>query len=104
MFTWSYEEMPGIDPNIVKHEIKMYPDAKPIRQKLRPVNLKKAPAIKAEVEKLLKAGFIYPIPLTEWVSNLVPVTKKEGAIRVCTNFRDLNLACPKNNYPTPFID
>ena len=53
---------------------------------------------------MLKAGFIYPVPLTEWVSNPVPVTKKEGAIRVCTYFRDLNLACPKDNYPTPFID
>jgi hypothetical protein len=34
IFTWSYEEMPGIDPKIVEHEITMYPDAKPIRQKL----------------------------------------------------------------------
>ena len=104
IFAWSYEEMPGIDPRIVEHEIKTYPDAKPVRQKLRPVNPKKAPAIKGEVEKLLKAGFIYPVPLTEWVSNPVPVTKKEGAIRVCTDFRDLNMACPKDNYPTPFID
>lgn len=35
IFAWSYEEMPGIDPNIVIHEIKTYPDAKPIRQRLR---------------------------------------------------------------------
>jgi hypothetical protein len=25
-------------------------------------------------------------------------------IRVCTNFHDLNKACPKDNFPTPFID
>jgi hypothetical protein len=31
IFSWSYEEMPGIDPKIVEHEIKTYPDAKPIR-------------------------------------------------------------------------
>ena len=31
IFSWSYEEMPGIDPNIVIHEIKAYPDAKPVR-------------------------------------------------------------------------
>jgi hypothetical protein len=64
IFAWSYEEMPGIDPRIVEHEITTYPDAKPIRQKLHPVNSKKAAAIKVEVEKLLKAGFIYPIHLT----------------------------------------
>ena len=42
--------------------------------------------------------------LTEWVSNPVPVDKKQGTIRVCIDFRDLNKACPKDNYPTPFID
>ena len=68
--------MPGIDPSIVIHEIKTYPDAQPVRQKLRPVHPRKTAAIKAEIEKLLKAGFIYPVPLTDWVSNVVPVTKK----------------------------
>jgi hypothetical protein len=104
VFAWSYEEMPGIDPSIVIHEIKTYPDAKPVRQKLRPVHPKKMAAIKAEVEKLLKSSFIYPIPLTEWVSNLVPVAKKQGTIHVCVDYRYLNKACPKDNYPTPFID
>jgi hypothetical protein len=60
--------------------------------------------IKAEVEKLLKSGFIYPVPLTEWVSNIVLVTKKQGTIRVYVDYRDLNKDCPKDNYPTPFID
>lgn len=30
--------------------------------------------------------------------------KNQGTIRVCIDFRDLNKACPKENYPTPFID
>jgi hypothetical protein len=104
VFAWSYEEMPGIDPSIVVHEIKTHPDAKPVRQKLRPVHPKKFAAIKAEVEKLLRSSFIYPVPLTEWVSNLVSVAKKQGTIHVCVDYRDLNKACPKENYPTPFID
>jgi hypothetical protein len=53
---------------------------------------------------LLKVGFIYPIHLTQWVSNPVLVNKKQGTIRVCTDFHDLNKACPKGNFPTPFID
>ena len=96
--------MPGIDPRIVEHEIKNYPNANPVRQCLHPVNPRKAPAIKAKIEKLLKAGFIYPLPLTEWVSNPVPIDKKQGAICICTDFHDLNRACPKDNFPTPFID
>ena len=96
--------MSGIDSSIVEHEIKMYPDVKPIRQRLRQVHPKKATAIKSEVEKLLHAGFIYPVPLTDWVSNIVLVMKKQGTIRVCVDYRDVNQACPKDNYPTPFID
>ena len=53
---------------------------------------------------MLKDGFIYPTPLTEWVSNPILVNKKKGMIRVCIEFRDSNLAFPKYNYPTPFID
>ena len=78
VFSWSYEEMPGIDPKIVEHEITMYPDAKPVRQKIHPVNPNKAAAIKIEVEKLLKVGFIYPIHLTQWVSNPVSVNQNKA--------------------------
>ena len=56
------------------------------------------------MEKLLKAGFIYPIPLAKWVSNIVSIAKKKATIRVCINFQDLNKACPKDNFPTPRID
>ena len=47
--------MPGIDPKIVVHEINTYLDAKPIRQRLRPIHLRKVVVIKAEVEKILRA-------------------------------------------------
>ena len=76
VFAWSYEEILGINPSIFEHEIRTYPDARPVRQKLRPVNPRKVAAVNAEVEKLLKASFIYPIALTERVSNPVLVDKK----------------------------
>jgi hypothetical protein len=76
VFSWSYEEMPGIDQKIVEHEITTFSNAKLVRQNLRPVNSRKATTIKVEVEKLLKASFIYLIHLTQWVSNPVPVNKK----------------------------
>ena len=78
--------------------------AKPVRKKLRQVHPWKAATIKAEIEKLLKAGFIYPVPLMEWVSSIVPVNKKKGTIRVYIDFRDLNKSYPKDNFPTPHID
>jgi hypothetical protein len=39
-----------------------------------------------------------------WVSNPVLVNKKHGMIHVCMEFHDLNKACLKDNFPTPFID
>ena len=49
VFAWSYEEIPGIDTSIVEHTINMYPDVKPVCQRLRPLHPKKAAAIKIEV-------------------------------------------------------
>jgi hypothetical protein len=76
VFSWSYEEMSGIDLDIVVHKINTYLEAKPIRQRLHQVHPRKVVAIKLEVEKLLKVGFIYLVALTDWASNLVPVNKK----------------------------
>ena len=61
IIAWSYEERPCIDPHIVKHEIKNYPNAKPVWQHLCAVNPRKSPMIKVEIEKFLKVGFIYPV-------------------------------------------
>jgi hypothetical protein len=96
--------MTGIDPRVIKHEIRTYPDAKPIQKKIQPVNPHKEVTIKVEVEKLIKVGFIYRIQLTKWVQNLVPINKNQGMIRVCMDFCDLNKACLETNFPIPFID
>jgi hypothetical protein len=69
--------MPGIDPRIFEHDIRTYPYAKPVQKRLRAINPRKPLATKAEVEKLLNVGFIYPVHLTEWVSNQIPVDKKK---------------------------
>jgi hypothetical protein len=52
----------------------------------------------------LKLKNFLKLALTDWVSNLVPVNKKQGTICVCVDYRDINKACPKDNYPTPFVD
>ena len=96
--------MLGIDSSIVVHEIKTYPTTRLVRHKLRQALPRKAAAIKSEFENILKARFIYPVPLIEWVSNIVHVNKKHGTIRVCIDFRDLNKACPKDNFLAPHIN
>jgi hypothetical protein len=53
----------------------------------------------------LQVGFIEPCRYAEWVSNIVPIEKKDSRkIRVCIDFRDLNRATSKDEYPMPIVD
>lgn len=54
-----------------------------------------------KIERLLKAGFIRTARYVEWLSNIVPILKKNGKTRVCIDFTNLNLATPKDEYPIP---
>ncbi|WJZ90965.1 hypothetical protein VitviT2T_010079 [Vitis vinifera] len=40
----------------------------------------------------------------EWLANVVPIPKKDGKVRVCVDFRDLNKASHKDDFPLPHID
>jgi len=52
----------------------------------------------------LKCGFIRPSRYVDWLANIVHVKKKKGTIRVCIDFRVLNLATPKDEYPMPVAE
>ena len=82
----------------------MKPNVKPFRQKLRRINLALFPVIRKEIKKLLDAKIIVPLIYSSWVENLVPVRKMNGEIRLCVDFRNLNKASLKNNYPLPKIE
>ena len=51
--------------------------------------------------KLRDGGIIKPIRHSSWVSNLVPVSKKNDDIRLCVDFRNLNIESLKDNYGLP---
>lgn len=68
------------------------------------MHLKHALLVKKEIAKYHKVGFIERIDYSPWLSSIVPNMKPNGEIRCCTNFRGLNKAFPKNNFPLPHID
>nr|ABD63081.1 hypothetical protein 17.t00008 [Asparagus officinalis] len=75
VFAWNYEDMPSLDPQIME-------------------------AIeKIEVKKFIESGFIREEQHPNYVANIVPVLKKNGKIQVCIDFRDLNSAYPKDDFP-----
>ena len=60
--------------------------------------------IKKETERLLEAKFIRLCRYVEWISNVAPMHKKNGKLRVYIDFRDLNKATPMDDYPMPIAD
>jgi hypothetical protein len=60
--------------------------------------------IKAEIERLLKSKFIQTEKYVEWLANIVQVIKKNGSLRVCIDFRDLNVATSKDEYAMPVAE
>ncbi|XP_074283593.1 uncharacterized protein LOC141608135 [Silene latifolia] len=54
-----------------------------------------------EVNKLIEAGFIHEVKYSTWITNIVPVRKKNGQLRMCVDFRDFNDACPKDDFALP---
>ena len=51
-----------------------------------------------------EVGVIEDAQYPEWIANVVPVAKKDGRVRVCVDFRDLNQASPKDKFAPPHID
>jgi hypothetical protein len=97
--------MPCLDRSIVEHPLPIKLGFKPYKQPPRKIYKDEVLAdVKKEVERLIEANFIRPCRYAEWISNIVPVYKKNGKMRVCIDFRDLNRATPMDGYPMPVAD
>ena len=97
--------MPGLSRDLVEHRLPIKAGFRPYKQPARHFNPAMNDRIKEEINRLLNAGFIRSCHYAEWISNIVRVeNKNSGKIRVCTDFRDLNKASPKDEYPMPIAD
>lgn len=57
-----------------------------------------------EIKKMLDAQIILPLRYSNWVANLLLVRKRNGEIKLCVDFRNLNKESLKDDYPLPKID
>jgi len=55
-------------------------------------------AIETKVHKLIECDSIWEEQHQDWVTNIVPVLKKKGKIRVIIDFCDLNIDYPKDEF------
>nr|GMC71681.1 uncharacterized protein LOC109150426 [Ipomoea batatas] len=104
VFAWTYKEMPRLDPKVVVHRLAVKKTCRPVKQAQRRFCPELIPSIEGEVNKLIEAGFIREVKYPTWISSIVPVRKKNGQIRVCVDFRDLNVACPNDDFPLPITE
>ncbi|BFG25441.1 hypothetical protein CerSpe_117150 [Prunus speciosa] len=58
VFAWSYNDMPGISPDVISHKLSISPAFKPVGQKRRSYDAERYEAMKNEVDKLMTIGFI----------------------------------------------
>jgi len=103
-FAWNYEDLKGVPPEIFQHKIELEPDTKPVRQRQYRMNPKYSLMVKEEIDKLLACGFIFEVPYSEWVSPIVIVPKKNGKLRICQDYRKLNIVTKKDHFPLPFTN
>ncbi|KAA3467800.1 RNA-directed DNA polymerase (Reverse transcriptase), Ribonuclease H [Gossypium australe] len=79
-------------------------ECKPVQQKLGRTRLDVLLKIKENVKKQFDAGFLQVVKYSEWEVNIILVPKKDGRLRMCVDYRDLNKASPKDNFLLPHID
>ena len=60
--------------------------------------------MKEEIQKQLSVGFISVVEYPEWLANVVLIPQKDDKARVCVDFRDLNKANLKDDFPLLHID
>ncbi|GKC19139.1 hypothetical protein Tco_1021289, partial [Tanacetum coccineum] len=98
------KDLPGLPPTRqVEFHIDLIPGAAPVARtpyRLAPSEMKE---LLEQLKKLSNKGFIRP-SFSPWGAPVLFVTKKDGSLQMCIDYRELNKLTVKNRYPLPRID
>ena len=98
------DDLPGLPPDRdVEFSIDLLPGTNPISltpYRMAPAELRE---LKIQLQELLDQGFIQP-SISPWGAPVLFVRKKDGTLRLCIDYRQLNRVTIKNRYPLPRID
>ncbi|RVW61807.1 Transposon Tf2-8 polyprotein [Vitis vinifera] len=98
------KDLPGLPPEReVEFTIDLVPGTGPMSKapyRMAPVELKE---LKVQLQELLDKGFIRP-SVSPWGAPVLFVKKKDGSMRLCIDYRELNKVTVRNKYPLPRID
>ena len=97
-------ELPGLPPDReIEFEIELLPGTGPLSKapyRMAPTELKK---LKQQLQELLDKKFIRP-SYSPWGAPILFVKKKDGSMRMCIDYRELNKVTIQNKYLLPRID
>ena len=97
-------ELPGFPPDRdVEFTIKLLLGTAPISvtpYRMAPTELRE---LKTQLQELLEKGYIRP-SISPWGAPVLFVKKKDGTLRLCIDYRQLNQVTIKNKYPLPRVD
>ncbi|KAJ9557882.1 hypothetical protein OSB04_012496 [Centaurea solstitialis] len=98
------DDLPSIPPERqVEFRIDLVPGTAPVAKapyRLAPPEMQE---LSKQLEELLDKGFIRP-STSPWGAPILFVKKKDGSMRMCIDYRELNKLTVKNRYPLPRID
>ena len=98
------DDISGLPPDReVEFTIDLIPSTEPISispYRMAPAELRE---LKAQLEELLSKGFIRP-SISPWGAPVIFVKKKDGSLRLCIDYKQLNKVTIRNQYPLPRID
>ncbi|BBN69395.1 transposable element gene, partial [Prunus dulcis] len=98
------DDLPGLPPEReIEFTIELLPGTNPIYQtpyRMAPAELRE---LKIQLQELVDLGFIRP-SVSPWGAPVLFVRKKDGTMRLCIDYRQLNKVTIRNRYPLPRID
>jgi hypothetical protein len=94
-------ELLGLPPEReLDFTIELKPGVEPISKTLYRMTASELCELKMKLKELLDLGLIRP-SVSPWVAPVIFVKKKDGSLRLCIDYRDLNRVIVKNRYPMP---
>ena len=98
------EDLPGLPPDRdIEFKIDLIPGTAPVSRRLYRMPPNELAELKKQLQELLEKGFIRPSS-SPWGCPALFVKKKDKSLRMCVDYRPLNVVTIKNKYPLPRID
>ena len=105
LFAWPPSDMSGITLVLPATSLPFVPRQNRYhKEKKKKMGEEWRKVVREEVDKLPNANFIREVKYSTWLSNFVMVKKANEKWQMCTDYTNLNRACPKDAYPLPNID